>query len=232
MVDAVLVSRREVSHVLGGREYDLAPAVQRLACRTEPVLQFGEEDGVRLLPVQDEAAHPRRRSPLRSYLLAPLRAPVLELLGELPCHGEEPLVALQRIGGHGPAIPQAVVGQVPPDHLHVELASPGIEAQQTRLRGGPGAGRVGGHLVLREDDAPFQLHPPGIRAAREVYGSPRTPEGLPPRGRRSAGLIEAGEPGEGLLREPNDHLERRVGAAHEREGVLPPVRAPLGPAAR
>ena len=75
---------------------------------------------------------------------------------------------------------------MPPEHLHVKLAVPGIDAKQTHFGRAPTARRLRCHLVLGEDDAPFQLLPARIPAGGEVDSAPRLPKRLPTGGTGSS----------------------------------------------
>ena len=57
-------------------EHDLPPPVQRALGRAQTVLQFGEEDRMRLFPEQNLIADPGRAAPLRPDRLRPLQAAI------------------------------------------------------------------------------------------------------------------------------------------------------------
>ena len=78
--------------------------------------------------------------------------------------------------------PERPVRGVPPVHLHVELAEPGVDAEAGLLRG-ERAGVVDGHEVLREDDAALQLGGARVGVAGEVDDSSSEPV-VPPLGAR------------------------------------------------
>src|ERR1035438_4619312 len=118
VINSLLVSGGKVGHVIGSRKDNVAPFLQRGTSWAQPVFQFRKEDRVGLLPMQHETPLPRRGAALRPHLLAPLRAFVIELLRQLPSERQEFLITAERLLRHRPAIPQSVMRQVPPNHLH------------------------------------------------------------------------------------------------------------------
>ena len=67
---------------------------------------------------------------------------------------------------------------MPPVHLHVELAEPGVDGEAGFLRR-VGAGVVDGHDVLREDDAAFEFGGARVCVAGEIDGAAGGPVVLP-----------------------------------------------------
>src|ERR1035437_1577555 len=107
--------------------------------------------------------------------------------------------------------------RVPPIHLHVEFAVPGVDSEAGLLRW-ERAGIVYGHDVLRENDAPLQLGGARVGVSGEVDRTAGGPVVLPVRARSSLyrrNRIGIGR--DGLGREPRGQLnairseERRVG---------------------
>ncbi len=140
--------------------------------------EFGEVDRVRLLP--DEHRADARWA---------LDAAGVGHLGPLDALG--PFEFGHRLAGRHHAVeavegafedlgmaPERPVRGVPPVHLHVELAEPGVDAEASLLRWElPGV--VDGHEVLRENDTALQLGGAGVRVAGEVDDSAGGPVLLP-----------------------------------------------------
>ena len=97
--------------------------------------------------------------------------------------------------------PERPVRGVPPVHLHVELAEPGVDAEAGLLRR-VGVGVVDGHDVLREDDAALQFGGAGVGVAGEVDDSAGGPV-MPPVG--AGGGFDGGY-GVGHGRDPEESV--------------------------
>ena len=165
-----------VGHKIGCAEDDILPLIESFSSGVQAVIQCGEKDRGRFLPKQRRLRRVSVIVTIRAGGFRPHKTVVIEVLRDGAGDGRDALVNGERLFGHGPAIPQGIVREVPPDHLKVPLGLPGIGAGKADLRGRVVAGGLHGQFVLREDDPALDFHPTRILAARKINGAAAFPE--------------------------------------------------------
>ena len=168
----------EVRHELGRLLDEVEILIDDFLRRIRPVEQLGKIDQVRLLPDQEGPRVGGSLQAGRIRHLHPAHAFETLALGNRARHGLDLAVPRQAAGEQILVAPEREMGLVPPDHLHVELAVPGIVGQ-ARLLGRRVARAVDGQQILAQYHAALQLRGARIGAAAEVHHTPLLPELLP-----------------------------------------------------
>ena len=199
-------------------------SLERRAPGSGAIEQLAEMDRLRLVP-RDQRVAAGALAPLGADHLRPTRTAQPALDREPASRRQALAIPLEVPGQQVFPPPQGEVSRVPPDHLGVVLAVPGVAEEPALLRWHV-RHRLDGSQVLRQDDAPLQLRRPRIRAAAEIDGSPPLPERRPVASRRAERLVHARKRVHPRRGEAEGQLERARAIAREQQ--LVPLEAQLG----
>ena len=122
--------RKEIRSIVN----NLPPFVQRITRGMCPVVKFGKENGMRLLPDEQRIARMGRFASIGTRHFGP--PGTFEALPSRPLASrrEKLLIDSQAAIENIPAVPERVVRGMPPKHLQVKLSVPAIVHQAALLR--------------------------------------------------------------------------------------------------
>src|SRR5579871_2252263 len=147
---------------------------------------------MRLLPGQKGVDPVRTFSSFRPDIFGPARSPAANSPGGLSCDRQDLAVEVETPHQQILASPQREMSRVPPVHFKVKLSVPTVLNESGFLRG-QRASAIDGGLILRKHDAPLQLRPAAVVAARQIDGASRRPEFFPVLRSSPADLVKGGQ---------------------------------------
>ena len=173
-----------------------------------PIDKLRQRDRVRLVP-DNERISAGAFPPVESHHLGPPRARQSPLPRQVPRCRQSGPVPRQVLFQQLRPPPQRKVRRVPPDHLRVMLAEPGVGRQPAFLRR-RFSDKLDPRQILRQHHPPLQLEGPRIRARGKINSPSAFPKLRPP---LLAGLSRLGHCRQGgwqrIQSKPADKLQNR-----------------------